>query len=1091
MEEYVWISKFINHPFFENYTYPVLRHIAKEYNIKISIDGSTDDSNKDYTNAVFNAIKNKVSGIMIVGWADKDIVAAVNKAMKRGIPVISVDSDIAKSMRLAYVGTNWYDMGKTMAETIAGLLHESGKVLMLGMAGFHNISLGYRGFSNQIKSYPGIQLLGPEEDINMQSDKAEAIVSRYLKKYPDLSGVVAFDSDSGIGAACALKKILKMKTVKLITVDTDKPHLDYIEDETISAVFVQRRSYFTYLAFQMLYSYNHGSVVTGFRPGLMNIPGNIDTGHILVTKKNVNDYYGKFDIAEAIDRHQLSQQINLFLNMVENVKEIIIATDVYGQVIYANPGACGIFGFDKETIRKYSISNLFKLSEKQYEQVIACAEEKGHCYFETSAVAKAGFLCPVKMSCSSLLADDSIRGLVIVAADNREYKKIEDDIKWQLTLNSELSALSEELNKPQSDMQHIAISVLDTAKRITNSEHGYVSRIDPENNNRVVLTFTKMMLNQCKVNDKKIIFPIGKDGQYPALWGHCLNAKNGFYTNNPPAHEKSTKTPAGHIALRNFLSVPVQIGGVLFGQIALANCSEGYQERDLAAIERLAQLYAFVLQRISMNENLIKEKNRAHNYLDIAAVMLVALDKDGTVALMNKKGCEIFESTEKEVVGKNWFDNFLPEEDRMQTKAVFEQIMLGHIDRFEYHENYIVDYKGRKKLIAWHNTVVKNDEGEIIGTLSSGSDISEQRAWQINLENMAKFPAEDPSPVMRINKEGVLLFANKSSQPFWEEWGLRLEQEVSPYLKNIVEDVIKIGEKRNVEIKGGDRIFLFSFMPIVEQQYVNLYGSDVTEQIKAIITKTVAEVEKGKAEEELKKAYDELKLIQAQLIKAEKLSAMGVLAAGVVHELNSPLSGIMNLLKIHKNNAVDGTEYYQELTLMIEAAENMSKIIKDLNSFSRDSKGESSVLDLNEVIKSTIKFSKHLLIKKSISLNMILEDSLKKIKADRSQLQQVFLNIITNACDAMSEGGIFEVSTNNSADSQNSEIRFKDNGSGIEEQNLSLIFDPFFSTKGHGKGVRLGLSISKGIIEQHGGSISVESKAGLGTTFTIILPAIE
>ncbi len=251
-----------------------------------------------------------------------------------------------------------------------------------------------------------------------------------------------------------------------------------------------------------------------------------------------------------------------------------------------------------------------------------------------------------------------------------------------------------------------------------------------------------------------------------------------------------------------------------------------------------------------------------------------------------------------------------------------------------------------------------------------------------------------------------------------------------------------------------------------------------------------AEVEKKKSEE-LAQAYEALKRTQAQLVKSEKLSGIGQLAAGVAHELNSPLSGLLSLLKIYRKKTKEDSKQNQELLVMIQAAEYMSNIIKGLTSFARDSRGEFTELSLNVVLESTLIFTYHQLVQKKIEVIRDYAADLLTVNGDRSQLQQVVLNMITNACDAMPEGGKLVITTKNSEDENESIIEFIDNGMGIERENLPKIFDPFFTTKGPGKGVGLGLSISHGIIKEHNGEILVESQPGQGAKFTVILPKKE
>jgi len=191
-----------------------------------------------------------------------------------------------------------------------------------------------------------------------------------------------------------------------------------------------------------------------------------------------------------------------------------------------------------------------------------------------------------------------------------ERKKVEDKLKHELAINSALSELYEPLISPDASVEDIAYTVLDKAKALTGSEHGYVSSIHPVTGDNVSHTLTEMMKDQCNVTpENKIIFPRLGNGRYKSLWGHALNTLEAFYTNSPRDHFSSSGLPSGHIPIDNFMSVPVMLGKELVGQIALANKFEEYTEKDLEAIGRIAEFYALAIQKNKAGEALIMAKN--------------------------------------------------------------------------------------------------------------------------------------------------------------------------------------------------------------------------------------------------------------------------------------------------------------------------------------------------------------------------------------------------------------------------------------------------------------------------------------------------
>jgi PAS domain S-box-containing protein len=131
-----------------------------------------------------------------------------------------------------------------------------------------------------------------------------------------------------------------------------------------------------------------------------------------------------------------------------------------------------------------------------------------------------------------------------------------------------------------------------------------------------------------------------------------------------------------------------------------------------------------ITERKRMEESLRRERDRAQTYLSVARVIFVAIDKDERISLINRKGCEILGYSQEEILGKNWFDTFLPEKEREQVRSVFQELMAGDIEAVEYFENSIVTKSGEERIIAWHNTTLKDEDGHVITSLSSGEDIT-------------------------------------------------------------------------------------------------------------------------------------------------------------------------------------------------------------------------------------------------------------------------------------------------------------------------------------------------------------------------------
>ncbi len=236
---------------------------------------------------------------------------------------------------------------------------------------------------------------------------------------------------------------------------------------------------------------------------------------------------------------------------------------------------------------------------------------------------------------------------------------------------------------------------------------------------------------------------------------------------------------------------------------------------------------------------------------------------------------------------------------------------------------------------------------------------------------------------------------------------------------------------------------------------------------------------------------EELMRTQEQLVQSEKLAAIGILAAGIAHEIKNPLA-IITMGTEYMKSVVGADTMLQEVADKLkQAALRADTIVKGLLSYTRQNPLTIQECDITILIEETLLFTEHELRKKRIRVDREFSQDLPKVSADANQIKQVFINVLLNGADAMSEEGVFTIRVEeyreNAAGKKFVQVVFTDTGHGIPRDRLQKIFDPFFTTKDVGN-TGLGLSISKGIIDKHGGEIIVESRPGKGTRMIIRLP---
>ncbi len=300
-----------------------------------------------------------------------------------------------------------------------------------------------------------------------------------------------------------------------------------------------------------------------------------------------------------------------------------------------------------------------------------------------------------------------------------------------------------------------------------------------------------------------------------------------------------------------------------------------------------------------------------------------------------------------------------------------------------------------------------------------------------------------------------------------------------------------IGHLPNDELKEGLREVISEVFETGESRHMEQKISPRERRAKELVVRTsVFPIfsERRRVENVVWMAEDitKKKEIEASIISSEKLAAIGQLAAGIAHEVNNPLGGILNCLYNFKNKKLTDERKAEYLDFMEEGMKRVQNIVRQLLDFSQQHAPALSLTDINAMIEGIVPLFIHSIKGRDIRLVKNLGTGLPPILVDKHQIEQILVNLILNALQSLEGDGLIEISTR--FEGNWFCILVSDNGCGIASENIPKIFDPFFTTKGVGKGTGLGLSVSRGIIERHKGRIDVESMIGKGTVFKVSLP---
>ncbi len=556
--------------------------------------------------------------------------------------------------------------------------------------------------------------------------------------------------------------------------------------------------------------------------------------------------------------------------------------------------------------------------------------------------------------------DGTVTQMIEYCVDVTERKRVAEQRQWELAVNTALAALADALIAPSSSIEETAEIVLEQARRLTDSEHGFVSSIDPETGAAVGHTLTSMMGRQCRLpaNRQTIAFQPRPDGSYPALFGHALNTGRGFYTNAPSTHPASTGVPEGHIPLQNFLTAPALVGGAVVGQIAVANSARAYTDRDLESLERMAKMYALAVQRRRAEMALKSSEERyalAQTAADIGSW-------DWNIVTGRLLWSERIEPMFGFAPGQfdGTYEAFLervhPDDRQSIVDAVEACIEQGRDYRIDHR---IIQPDGGIRWIAETGDVVRDAAGKAVRMLGVVQDITEQKEAEVKIRNLAKFASENPSPVLRLRDDGTILYANRPAQSFLQSWKAETGQAIPEIWTRQMADVLRSRAGRIVEVDCENRTFSFVLVPVTEAGYLNVYGRDVTEQKKAereirqlneqlelrVIERTA---ELAEANESLREEIQQRQRLERELLEISEREQRRI--GQELHDsLGQQLTGIAIMTKVleqklRRQDAGEAADAGEIAQLVNEAVSQTRQLSRGLHPVALDEHGLMSAL---------------------------------------------------------------------------------------------------------------------------------------------------
>ena len=465
-------------------------------------------------------------------------------------------------------------------------------------------------------------------------------------------------------------------------------------------------------------------------------------------------------------------------------------------------------------------------------------------------------------------------------------------------------------------------------------------------------------------------------------------------------------------------------------------------------------------------------------YLDVAGVAILALDTEGRVTLINRRGLEMLGCAESDVIGENWFTRFLPEDVRGEVHAYFLSLMRDDATPPDVYENDVLRFNGARRRIAWQTTLLRGADGRIRSVLCSGDDVTDRRRTQEELLRSSKEAADlkyaiDQAAIVAItDTAGVIRYANDK---FCEISGYSREELLGQdhrlinsgyHPKEFIRELwvtiangrVWRGEIRNRAKSGAFYWVDTTIVPFLDEggrpyQYLAI-RSDITER----------------------------KRQEATLREQAALTRLGEMAAIVAHEIRNPLAGIRGVLQIIGTRMPEASRDRMIVGDVVARLDSLNELVQDLLLFARPRPPQLTVVDVRPLIESTVQ-----LLRKDPNqarVDVELGGENVQLLGDPEMLRSVFMNLLLNAAQAMAGHG--KIAVEIARTNGHCRVRIVDQGPGIEPGVRERMFEPFYTTKHRGTG--LGLPTARKLLQAHGGDVEVECPDSGGTIMTVSLP---
>ncbi|NVN89301.1 MAG: PAS domain S-box protein [Desulfuromonadales bacterium] len=813
--------------------------------------------------------------------------------------------------------------------------------------------------------------------------------------------------------------------------------------------------------------------------------------------KPFQDHTLQTAIEMALYKHRMESRLKRseqwLATTLRSIGDAVVTTDVSGVITYMNPVAESLTGWSRDQTIGRSLSEVVRFLSKSADisvgEIVRRVVDAGELVdlpYDVLVQSQVGRQVPVEAKATPISGDKgAVMGLVLVFFDITKRRRAEEALQRSerlLAIKNRIASIF--LTTPHEEMYG---EVVETVLKVMKCRYGLFGYINEEGV-LVIPSMTRDVWAECEIHEKTTMFP---PEAWAGLWGRALREQKTFSGDGP------FSVPEGHVSIRNFLASPIVYQQRTIGLISVANKEAGYDTDDREILEAVAVRIAPILQARLDRDRLELKRRQAEEALRQSERLLRSvfegipdlfsiINRDYRIVLSNWHGG--YEYVAMELRDKlphcydAYYGNFVPCET-CHTEEVFRTGRSVLSEKFNPKVGYV-------EVQAFP---IFDEAGQVVMVTEHVRNISERKRTEAALamekERLAVTLRSIGDGVITADTEGKVVLLNKVAE---EMTGWKQEEALG---KPFDEVFTIISEKTRERCKSPVDQVLATGGSVELANHTILVAKDGTERSIADSGAPIRDRESRLVGVVLVfRDITEKKKMEEELFNARKLESIGILAGGIAHDFNNLLTAILGNISLSKLFVPAGEKVHQKLCEAEKASLRARDLTQQLLTFSRGGAPVKKIASIAGIIKDSVSFS---LSGSRVTSRFVIADDLYPVEVDAGQFSQVINNLVVNAEQAMPAGGEIEISCSNVSLGAEQALPLpegsyvlvcvKDQGEGIPEEVIDRIFDPYFTTKEKGKG--LGLATVYSIVKNHDGYITVSSQQGVGTVFTIYLPA--